>query len=218
MVLRFIFVLVGVVLIELGGKYVSGLFGGMILWSAWKMLKSSHLASEAETDYTKHPIVRFASRFFPIYPCIENQNFFVKKTVAGDSQDHSTVQSLKWHATPLFLCLIVMELVDVVFAFDSVPAIFAITEKSFLVYTSSIFALLGLRSLYFLLAAAKQYLCHLEKSVVAILLFIGGQMILEFFGLIEIKPLVSLSVITGMIAAGVVASLVSNLRKHAAMP
>jgi len=189
-------------------------FGGMILWSAWKMLKSAYLPSEVEIDYTRHPIVKFSSRFFPIYPYVENHDFFVKKTVEGDSEDHPTTNILKWHATPLFLCLIVMELVDVVFAFDSVPAIFAITEKTFLVYTSSIFALLGLRSLYFLLAAAKKFLCHIEKSVVAILLFIGGEMILEFFGLIEIKPLVSLGVITGMIAAGVVASLVSNIRKH----
>jgi tellurite resistance protein TerC len=192
------------------------------------MLKSVRLPSEAETDYTHHPIVKFTSRFFPIYPYIENQNFFVKKTVEeegsnlaatrADSEDNTTAKSLKWHATPLFLCLIVMELVDVVFAFDSVPAIFAITEKSFLVYTSSIFAILGLRSLYFLIAAAKKYLCHLEKSVVAILLFIGGEMILEFFELIEIKPLVSLGVITGIIAAGVVTSLVGSFRKRATMP
>lgn len=209
LILRFIFVIAGAALIEFGGKFVSGLFGGMILWSAWKMLQSSDLPQEGDVDYTKHPIVKFTSKFFPIYPHVENHDFFTKKAVP-ETSGNIAAKSQRWHATPLFLCLIVLELVDVVFAFDSVPAIFAITEKPFLVYSSSVFAILGLRSFYFLLAAAKRYLCHLEKSVVAILVFIGGEMILGVLGIIEIEPLVSLGVITGIITTGVVASLISS--------
>lgn len=91
-------------------------------------------------------------------------------------------------ATPLFLCLVVVELSDIMFAFDSVPAIIAITHDPFLVYTSNIFAILGLRSMYFLLAAAKRYLRHLEKAVVAILAYIGVKMLLDVAGSRTFRP------------------------------
>ena len=211
LVLRLIFVLAGAVLIEMGGKFVSGIFGVMILWSAWKMIQSLRLPQEEKVNYTGHPIVKWMSKFFPIYPHIENQNFLTKRNVEGCSGDNAA----RWHATPLLLCLIVMELVDVVFAFDSVPAIFAITEKPFLVYTSSIFAILGLRSLYFLLAAAKKYLSNIEKSVIVILVLIGFEMIFEALGMIEVTPVISLVVITAVITTGVIISRVGNRRKHA---
>ena len=114
---------------------------------------------------------------------------------------------LIWKATPLFLCLCVVEISDVMFAFDSVPAIIAVTHDPFLVYTSNLFAILGLRSMYFLLAAGKRYLRHLEKSVVVILAYIGVKMMLDVIGVVHIPPLVSLGVVMGLLTVGILASL-----------
>ncbi len=125
--------------------------------------------------------MRLVQRFFPVYPKISGHNFFVR-------------QEGKLFCTPLFICLVVIEFADIMFAFDSVPAIIAITREPFLVYTSNIFAILGLRSMYFLLAGAKRYLCHLEKAVIAILFFIGIKMLLDVAGIIHITPTVSLMV------------------------
>jgi tellurite resistance protein TerC len=111
--------------------------------------------------------------------------------------------------TPLFLCLVTVEVADVMFAFDSVPAIIAITQETFLVYTSNIFAILGLRSMYFLLAAASRCLRHLEKAVIAVLAFIGLKMLAQVLGGFHISPLASLAVVAGMLAAGILASLLS---------
>ena len=112
----------------------------------------------------------------------------------------------------------VVELSDVMFAFDSIPAIIAITQDPFLVYTSNIFAILGLRSLYFLMAAAKRYLVHLEKAVIAILAFIGLKMLLSVAGVIHLSPMLSLAVVGGLLALGIVASLVFPERKAASGP
>ena len=100
------------------------------------------------------------------------------------------------------------------FAFDSIPAVIAITGKPFLVYTSNIFAILGLRSLYFLLSAAKRFLCHLEKAVVVVLAFIGGKLLLDTAGIYHIPPLVSLAVVLGFLAIGVMASLIFPEKKE----
>ena len=211
-VLRGIFIMAGAAVLEMGGKFVFALFGLMVLYSAWKMMQSSNSPQEVEVDYTKHPIIKLFSKFFPIHPRIENQNFFTKKPFAGSSKN-GTVARQRWHATPLFLCLMTIEFVDVVFALDSVPAIFAITDEPFLVYSASISAILGMRSLYFLIVAAKRYLCHMEKSVFFVLLFIGVQMVLEPFAIIEIPPIASLCSITGIIATGVVTSLISGRKR-----
>jgi tellurite resistance protein TerC len=111
-------------------------------------------------------------------------------------------------ATPLFLCLVVVEISDIMFAFDSVPAVIAITQDPFLVYTSNIFAILGLRSLYFLLAAAKRYLCHLEKAVIVILVYIGLKMLMDVAGFLHMSPMFSLAVVGLLLAGGVAASLI----------
>jgi tellurite resistance protein TerC len=105
---------------------------------------------------------------------------------------------------------VVVEFSDVMFAFDSVPAIIAITSDPFLVYTSNIFAILGLRSMYFLLAAAKRYLIHLEKSVIVILAFIGIKMMLDVAGVIHLPPTVSLCVVAGVLAIGIIASVMDK--------
>ena len=210
-VLRFVFILAGATLIELGGDIVLAIFGLFVLWSAWKMWQVSRTPQEHAVDYTKHTVVKWASKFFPVYPHVENHNFFVRKAgTASASSPASSQQNLKLYITPLFLCLIMVEIADVAFAFDSVPAIFAITKKPFLVYTSNIFAILGLRSLYFLLAAAKRSLVYLEKAVIVVLVFIGVKMILEIFESVHVSPLVSLGIVSGVLGVGVVASLFSS--------
>lgn len=212
LVLRMVFIAAGTSLIELLGVYAMTAFGLFVLWSAWKMWQQSSAEEQEIVDYSKHWAVSFTRKFLPVHNQMDGHKFFIKvPNEAG---------KLIWKATPLFLCLIVIEMSDVMFAFDSVPAVIAITQDPFLVYTSNIFAILGLRSLYFLLAGAKKYLCHLEKSVIIILIYIGLKMLLQasemtsFEGLrhfaekVHPSPLVSLFVVLGLLVAGIVASII----------
>ncbi len=192
LILRFVFVAAGTSLLLLG-KWVFLAFGILVLWSAWQMYQSGKNADEFE-DYTDHWSVRIAKNFFRVYPFRDGHNFF-------------TTRDAKLHVTPLLLCLVAVEVSDVMFAFDSVPAVIAITQEPFLVYTSNIFAILGLRSMYFLLTATKRYLCHLEKSVICILVFIGAKMIADFFGW-AISAHTSLLIVVLSLIIGVIASIV----------
>ncbi len=197
LVLRLLFVALGTAIIEVGKVYAMTVFGLFILWTAYKMWKSSHGDHEEIEDYADHWSVKLTKRFFPVHNQLVGNHFFTRCNG-------------KLFATPLFICLVCIEFADVMFAFDSVPAIIAITQKPFLVYTSNIFAILGLRSLYFLLAAARRYLCHLEKAVIVILIFIGAKMLLMVPG-IHIPPLVSLAVVIGVLILGVLLSFVFPL-------
>jgi len=196
-VLRFLFVAAGTSLLLLG-EWVLAVFGIFVLWSAWKMYSAGGNDDDEIEDYTDHWSVRMTKNFFPIHPHRVGHNFF-------------TTKDAKLHATPLFLCLVAVEISDVMFAFDSVPAVIAITQEPFLVYTSNIFAILGLRSMYFLLAAAKRYLCHLEKAVIAILVFIGIKMLLgvsESLHGIHISANASLVVVMGLLTLGMASSVI----------
>lgn len=193
LVLRLLFVALGTTLLQ-KFAWMAILFGLFVLWSAWKMWQSMKSDHEEIEDYTNHWSVRMSKKVFPVSPRLHGHDFFVK-------------ESGRWAVTPLFLCLIAIEIADVMFAFDSVPAIIAITQKPFLVYTSNIFAILGLRSMFFFLAAAKRYLVHLEKAVIIILLYIGVKMIVQYFGY-HIHHLISLSIVIGLLVAGVLASFV----------
>lgn len=199
LVLRMIFVAAGNTLVQLFGPYALAAFGLFVLWSAWKMWQHMNKAEEEIVDYSNHFSVRFTRRFIPVSPTLHGHDFFVRESpISGGPA--------VWKATPLFLCLVVVELCDVMFAFDSIPAIIAITQDPFLVYTSNIFAILGLRSLYFLMAAASRMLVHLEKAVILILAYIGIKMLLGVGGVIHIPPMTSLAVVFGLLAGGIVAS------------
>lgn len=210
-VLRIIFVGFGAALAALSHWVLVG-FGLIVLYSAYAMWKGKE---DKEVDYSKHAVIQYTTKFFTfewtkylvgkknaakisdkfkfgVHPAIDNHDFFTKKNGV-------------WMMTPLFLCLVVVELSDVIFAVDSVPAVIAITQDQFLVITSNIFAILGLRSLYFLLADAKQCLCHLEKAVIAILGFIGIKMIATVAGF-HISPNISLGIVLGTLTLGVAAS------------
>lgn len=202
LVLRFVFIFAGTAIIALLGKPALVAFGLFVLYTAWAMWKNMQSDHEEIEDYSQHWSVRFVKRFYPVYPKIESHDFFVRNPDA----ENSKAMFAKWAATPLFLCLICIEFADIMFAFDSVPAIIAITEKPFLVYTSNIFAILGMRSLYFLLAGAKQYLKYLEHAVIVILVFIGIKLLIGIFGY-HVPAMLSLSVVMGCLAVGIVYSL-----------
>lgn len=195
LVFRLIFVAAGASLLAMFGHWALLTFGLFVLWSAWKMAQAISKGETEITDYSDHWSVRTARRLMPVHDRLEGHNFFTR-------------ENGKLMATPLLLCLFSIELADVMFAFDSVPAIFAITPEPFLVYTSNIFAILGLRSLYFLLAAAKNMLCHLDKAVVAILAFIGLKMLIDVAGIFHMPPLMSLCVVLGLLLCGVIASFI----------
>ncbi|MBF0540081.1 MAG: TerC/Alx family metal homeostasis membrane protein [Nitrospirae bacterium] len=192
-ILRFIFIAAGTTLLLLG-KWVLAFFGVLVMWSAWHMYQASKKEANEIIDYTHHWSVKLTSRFIPIHPMNVGNSFFTK--IDG-----------KIFITPLMLCLIIINIVDIIFAFDSVPAIIAITQDPFLVYTSNIFAILGLRSMFFLLSAAKRYLCHLEKSVIFILIFIGFKMLIGVFDLIHLSSFVSLSVVIFSLFIGIISSI-----------
>ena len=194
LILRLVFVAAGTSLLALFNTWAMIAFGLFVLWSSWKMWQESRKPDREIVDYTHHWAVGTARRFMPVSNVLHGHDFFAK--IDG-----------RWHMTPLFLCLVTVEMADVMFAFDSVPAIIAITQEPFLVYTSNIFAILGLRSMYFLLAAARRYLAHLEKAVIAILAFIGLKMLVQVVSGFHIEPLYSLAVVLGLLLAGIVGSL-----------
>lgn len=149
--------------------------------------------SQTPDDIQKHPGVRLVNRFFTVHPKIEGNKFFVR--ING-----------KRAATLLFLAVVVIELSDILFALDSIPAIFTISQDPLVLYTSNIFAILGLRSLYFLLANSIHLFTYLRQGLAFILLFIGSKMLIAPF--YHIKPFHSLIVIGSVLTLSIVASLV----------
>ncbi|HEY4366753.1 MAG TPA: TerC family protein [Steroidobacteraceae bacterium] len=163
-------------------------FGAILLVSAARMLKSD----EEQFDPGKSVLVRIARRVYPVTDQLHGERFFA--IVNGARA-----------ATPLFVTLLLVDLADVVFAVDSIPAIFAVTQDPFIVFTSNAFAILGLRSLYFAIAGLMTMFRYIKISLVFILGFVGVKMMLHHH--LEIPHLVSLGVIVGLLAMGVLASL-----------
>jgi len=221
LVFRAIFVTIGAGLF-MASPWVGFLFAAFVIWGGIKMLQHSGRDNEEIEDYANHWSVRFVGKLIPIYTKLHLNHFFVRphEIAEGSATDRVTRQGLLY-ATPAFLCLMVIETSDVAFAFDSVPAVIAVTQEPLLVYAAMIFAILGLRSLYFVLAALARYMVHLEKAVICLMFFIGAKMALQswnhavFDTGIHIKAGWSLSVILGMLAAGVIASLLFPAKKAA---
>jgi tellurite resistance protein TerC len=173
------------------------LLGAFLIYTAMKML---FIESEEKFEPKKSFVYRSLRKIIPITSHIDGEHFFVKRR-------HITA------ATPLFVALIVIEVMDVVFAIDSVPAILAITSDPFLVFSSNIFAILGLRSMYFFLANMLEKFNYLEFSLIAILSFVGLKMLLHDF--IEIPEWASLAFIASSLLTGIVVSLRMNNGKTA---
>ncbi len=190
------------IMIGLGATLVSQfswilyVFGAFLLITGVKMLTMS----EKPMDLEKNPILRWMRGHLNITNDLHGNRFWVRQP------DPKQEGAVTWFATPLFLALVLIELADLVFAVDSVPAIFAITQDPFIVYTSNIFAILGLRALYFALAAMIHRFKYLKYALALVLIFIGAKIFLV--GIIgKIPPVVSLSVTFGLILGGVLFSL-----------
>jgi tellurite resistance protein TerC len=175
------------------------IFGAFLIFTGIKMA----LPGDHDPDPMKNPIVGFFKRHFAVVNEYHGDHFFVKPEGTH-----------KWHATPLFLVLLVIETTDIMFALDSIPAIFGITSDPFIVFTSNVFAIMGLRSLYFLLDGVMDMFHYLKYGLTFILCFIGIKMVIS--GFYEFPIVASLGVIAGILVISVVASLIRNRRLAAA--
>jgi tellurite resistance protein TerC len=193
---RAVFIALGSMLMQY--SLVVTLFGVLLLLTGVKML----WASEQKIAPEKNLLVRLLRRLVPVTPELHGQRFFV--ALKGG-----------WHATPLFVALIVLEMTDIIFAVDSVPAIFAISREPFIVFTSNMLAILGLRSLYFLLADAVERFHRLKYGLAFVLMFVGLKMVWLndlFGGKFPIGW--SLGIIAAILSVSVVASLLDPRRDH----
>ena len=196
-VLRGIMIALGAALVE-QFYWILYLFAVFLIATGIKMMVSS----EKPMDVSQNPAVKFISRIMRVTPELHEQHFFVRVL---DSKSGKMVLA----ATPLFLALVVINVVDLVFAVDSVPAIFAITTDTFIVYTSNIMAVLGLRALYFALAAMVHRFHYLKYALAAVLVFIGSKIFISDFlmGGDKFPPVLSLAVTFGLILGGIAWSL-----------
>ena len=178
--------------------WVLYIFAAFLVFTGIKMF----FTSDHDPDIGNNPAVRWISRHMRVTKELHDQHFFVK---TKDEKSGKMVRA----ATPLFLALVVINLADLVFAVDSVPAIFAITTDTFIVYTSNIMAILGLRALYFALAAMIDRFTYLKYALAAVLVFIGSKIFVSDFllGGDKFPPVLSLGVTVALIASGVVYSL-----------
>ena len=223
LVLRSVFIFAGAAMVE-RFEWILGLFGLFLLYTGAKMFTHD---DEQQGDPGNNAIVRLFKRFFPVTDKMHDDKFFVmEERPAGKGKSAGTLRRV---ATPLFIALIVIETTDVAFAVDSIPAVFSVSRDPFIVLTSNIFAILGLRALYFALAAVAKYFTYLKYGLGIILIFVGIKMLLamneyinqlgELVGLninmphIEIPTPLSLAIIFGVLALSMGLSVVLSKRK-----
>lgn len=229
-------------MIFLGAELIMRYTWILIVFGLFLLLTAAKMALiKSESDPSKNPVVKLAKKFFRTVDFFDGQKFFTKRTQAPtyrldeasgkqvmDPAPPSTL-SAKWAITPLFLALIMVEITDLVFAVDSIPAIFAITPDPFIVFTSNIFAILGLRALYFCLAALIAKFRFLKQALILILAFVGVKLLLlagppylNDMGLtaseiksIKIDPIVSLVIVLATLGAATVLSIVMPAKPDA---
>ncbi len=188
LIMRAIFIATGVTLIQ-KFHWVIYIFGAFLILTGIKMA----LQKDKKIHPERNPVLRLFRRFMPVTDRYENGRFFVKR--AG-----------RYLATPLFIVLLVVETTDVIFAVDSIPAILAITLDPFIVYTSNVFAILGLRALYFALAGLMQLFHHLHYGLSVILVFVGVKMLIS--NIYEIPVSIALGLVVSILLISVIASVV----------
>jgi tellurite resistance protein TerC len=195
-VLRAIMIALGAALVEQAG-WVLYLFAGFLIFTGIKMWA----VGDKPYDIGNSAALRFVKRRMPVTDTIDGHDFFTQRA------DPATGET-GWVATPLFLALVMIEVADVVFAFDSVPAIFAITTDPFIIYTSNIFAILGLRALYFALSAMVHRFRYLKQALALLLVFIGSKIfVADALGIEKVPPVLSLGITFAILGAGVAWSL-----------
>ncbi len=193
-VLRAIMIGLGAALISQFG-WILYVFGAFLILTGIKML----MTGDEEPDIEKNRVVRLVRKVIPVTRELHGHKFFVRVP-------HGPTGKLTRMATPLFLALISIEIIDIVFAVDSVPAVFAITTDPFIVYTSNIFAILGLRALYFALAAAVHRFHYLKYALALVLIVVGAKIFWSHL-IGPVDSLVSLSLTLGLLAGGIIVSL-----------
>ncbi len=189
-VFRGVFIFVGAVVVG-EWHWILYIFGVFLVYSGVKIYFED---SDEKIDPEKNPILRLCRKYLPITENEGGGNFLLK-------------ESGKWMFTPIFLVVVLVETTDLIFAFDSIPAAFAITQNEFLIYTSNIFAVMGLRAMFFLLAGIIDKFYLLQKGLSLILLFIGAKMLLEIVSY-EISPTVSFTVIIVTLTLSIIFSVI----------
>ena len=188
-VLRFIFIFLGVKLISMF-SWTIYVFGALLIFTASKMLLQKE---DDNFDPSQSFILKVLKKFMPLKTDYHGENFFV-------------LENAKRYATPLFAAVLVIEMSDLIFAVDSIPAVLSITQDTFLVYSSNIFAIIGLRSLYFLLSGMAGKFPYLKYGISVILFFVGVKMLISHY--FKIPVTASLGVIVGILALSILASKV----------
>jgi tellurite resistance protein TerC len=174
-------------------------FGAFLIFTGVKLFLNRGKEEHPEAS----PVMRFARRWIPSTPKLHGERFWVR-------------ENGRWLATPLFMALIMIEITDVIFAVDSIPAIFAVTDDPFIVFTSNIFAMLGLRSLFFLLAGLAEKFIYLKVGLAAVLVFVGAKMTLIDF--VKVPPLASLAIVLSLLAGSMLVSVWVTRRRSPALP
>ena len=195
LVMRIIFILVGVELIH-RFHWLIYVFGAFLVITGIRMLTSGDIKIEPD----KNPLIRFFRKFFPVTDTFEGDQFFVVKN------------GKRW-ITPLFLVVVIIETTDLIFAVDSIPAILAISEDAFIVYTSNVFAIMGLRSLYFALAGIEKQFHYLKYALSAILIFVGVKMCIADW--VKVPVEISLIIIAFVLMISVLMSFILPKKESA---
>ena len=199
-VMRAALIFAGVALIT-AFHWVIYVFGAFLILTGIKML----MTREGAFDPEKNPVVKLARRLMPVTPGYDGERFFVRKP--------GPAGTLVLMATPLFLVLLLVEFTDLVFAIDSIPAILAITQEPFIVLTSNVFAILGLRSMYFMLADVVPKFVYLKPALSAILVWVGAKMLLV--DVYKVPTGISLGLVAAILVVAVTASVLRNRRAAA---
>jgi tellurite resistance protein TerC len=196
LVMRGVMIFLGVALVE-RFDFILYFFGAFLIVSAWRMF----FVKQEPKNFGQSWVMRCCSWAFPVTPVFHDEHF--KARVNG-----------KWMLTPLALALIVIDVMDLVFAVDSIPAVFAITRDPFIIYTSNICAILGLRSLYFLVAKMITRFVYLKSGLAIVLAFVGAKMMLR--DIFEIPTLLSLGFVVGVLGGTIVVSMIATRRANTA--
>lgn len=196
LILRSIFIFAGAAMVQ-RFEWILGIFGAFLIYTGIKMF--SHKDDES-VDPSNNIFVKLFKKFFPVTDQMHEDKFFI-------------IENGKRLATPLFIALLVIETTDVAFAVDSIPAVFSVSRDPFIVLTSNIFAILGLRALYFALAAIAKYFAYLKYGLGIILSFVGVKMLMEVFGFGKVPTGISLLIIFGVLVLSMGLSVILSRNK-----
>ena len=222
LILRSVFIFLGAAVVA-RFEWVLAIFGVFLLYSGAKMFTHDE---EAQPDPSRNIFVKIFRKFFPVTNEMHDGKFFIReeasgkgqeKTVSGGKNQDKPLAHTVLKATPLFVALIVIETSDIAFAVDSIPAVFSVSQDPFIVLTSNIFAILGLRALYFALAAIAKYFSYLKYGLGIVLIFVGVKLLLHchlpYIPHFEISTGLSLFVIFGTITASILISVLKQKKQ-----